>query len=511
MLRLMTPRRAGERSGWNTVCRQRHARWALLQVSAQLLAMVVVFLLTPVQLHRMGSERYGIIVLATSIGGYLMFLELGVGWALTRFLAASMQTDKEQAKRYIGAAFAITVPIGLAAGVLLTALAGTLARTAFSVSQSTRAETVFAFRALAAFLPLALAFNVVSAVARALERFFLLAVVGGLVPVGINLTWVVVAGKPHDIAFVALAQIGVIGLATIGIGAALVRSRGDAIRLGRPTAAELTALLRFGGWSTVSRMGFLGLTTLDTVLVGIVLSPSVVPSYAIAFTIASRIVLFCSTAVAVLMPTLSRRHASDPASASSAAVRADPLITGLTVATAATLALSGEPFLASYVDSSFAGGGAGVGLAFLAVAFGAYGISSLDGVLLEAAGQPSRPAVAMVTGAVIGLPALVLFAEIFGVGGAAGGAACGALTTAILQMRSGCRLRGESYGVRAVRLARAAAPPLAGAVFGSGLARVVDLNGYLFLAVTGTFSVAALVPTARRGLNRLASAGTRSG
>jgi O-antigen/teichoic acid export membrane protein len=457
--------------------------------------MAAVFVLTPIQLHRMGNERYGILVIATSIAGYLMFLELGVGWALTKYLASTMESDEPQTKRYIGAAFAVALPVASVAAIVLAAFAGPLARVAFSVPGPSQADAIFAFRALALFVPLALIFNIVSAVARALERFFLQAVVGAFVPVGINVTWVVVAGRPHDIAVVMLAQISAIGLATLAMGITLLRSQGDSIWPSRPARGDVSALLRFGGWSTLNRLGFVGLTTLDTIFVGVVLPLAAVPSYSLPFSIASRIALFCSTAVAVLMPTLSRRHASNPSSASSAAGRAEPLVVGLTVATVATLAFSGKSFLAAYVDHAFAAGGAAIALTYLAIAFGAYGISSLDGVLLEAAGQPRRPAVAMVVGAIVGLPMLVLLARAFGVAGAACGVACGSVTTGLLQLRAGCQLRGEGYGHRAVRLVRIAAPPVVGAVVGSGLARIAGVNGYVSIAITGVAAFGALLPT----------------
>lgn len=479
------------------IAQSQHARWAASQVLAQLFGMLVVFLLTPVQLRQMGSERYGILVLVTSAASYLMFLEFGAGWALTKHLSASAGTGAMDSRRFIGAAVVIALPIATVVSLVAAVAAGPLVRHVFSVSPGSEDEAVFVFRSLAVFVPVALMLNVIAGIARAFERFVALALVGASTTVAINVAWVLLAGRSRDVSWVAAVQVLVTFLAAVVLLLDVGRLLGRAVLPQRPALKDIRTLLGFGGWTTVSRLGFVALTTLDSLLVAAFLPVARLPSYSLPFAIASRITIFCATAVSVLMPTLSRRHARDPGSATSVALQAEPFVVGLTVAVVATLGFEARPFLSSYINESFAHSGAATALLYLAVAFGAYGVTSLDGVSLEAAGQPRRPAIAMVAGAVVGLGTLIALTKPYGVEGAAFGVACGALVTAALQMRAACELRQERVADRAKRLLRMAVPPIACAGLASSAVHHIGVGGLSATAATAAAATVAVLPSLR--------------
>lgn len=493
----MTPGSAARRTardlrgGVDGLWHQQHARWALAQILAQLVGMLAIFLLTPLQLRNMGSERYGILVILTSVASYLMFLEVGAGWALTKHLSASLGSDDAARRRFIGAAIVISLPIATIGSVVAALVAGPLVRSVFSVSPAGRDAAVFVLRSLVVFVPVALMLSVITGIARAHERFVTLAVVGALTTVSINLTWALVAGRSRDVSWVAVAQVVTMFLAAAILCFDVGRLVGRAMLPLRPTMNDILTLLRFGGWTTVSRLGFVSLTTVDSLLVAALLPVALLPGYSLPFAIASRITLFCSTAVGILMPTLSRRYARDPESAATVALRAEPLVVGLTVAAVATLGFEAEPFLTFYISESFAHSGAAAALTYLAIAFGAYGVSSLDGVSLEAAGRPHRPAIAMVAGAAVGLTGLAVLARPYGVAGAAFGVACGGLLTAVLQMRAACALHHERVLDRAKRFLRSAVPPIICAGIASVALHHVGAGG--LYSTAGTAAAAGAV------------------
>lgn len=477
--------------------RQRHARWALVQVIAQAVGILSVFLLTPVQLRQMGSDRYGFLVLVTSIASYLMFLEFGAGWALTKHLSVSLGTDDPDERRFIGAAIVITLPVAIVGSLLAALAAGPLVHEVFSVSKANENEAIFVFRSIALFVPVALMLNVVSGIARAYERFVTLAIVGALSTISVNVTWALVAGTSRDMSWVAVGQIVAMFSAAVILFLDVGRLAGRAVLPQRPTKGNVVALLRFGGWTTVSRLGFVALTTIDSILVAALLPVARLPSYSLPFAIASRITLFCSTAVSVLMPALARRHAESPGSATALARQAEPLVVGLTVAAVATLGFEAQPFLDYYIGESFARSGAASALLYLAIAFGALGVSSLDGVSLEAAGRPRQPAMATLTGAVVGIATLAVLTKPYGVAGAAFGVASGALVTAALQMRAACELRNERLLDRAKRLVHAAALPIISAGCASIALHNLGVGGLYATAATAVASSAAVGLTVR--------------
>lgn len=459
--------------------------------------MLAIFLLTPAQLRHMGSERYGILVLVMSVTSYLLFFEFGAGWALTKYLSVSLDTGDKDERRFIGAAIAISLPAAALGSLFAASAAGPLVREVFSISSANQDEAVFVFRSLIVFVPVALALNIVSGIARAHERFITLAVVGAFTTIAVNVIWVLVAGRSRDVSLVAVALI----MFTFGAAVILCMDVGRRAGYGmlplRPTRDQIITLLRFGGWTTLSRLGFLALTTVGSILVAALLPVAELPSYSLPFAIASRITLFCSTAVAVLMPTLAMRHARSPGSATSVTLQAEPYVVGLTVAAVATLGFQAQPFLAFYIGESFARSGAAWALVYLAIAFGALGVSSLDGVALEAAGQPRQPAIAMVAGTVVGLVALIALTKPYGVAGAAFGVASGALVTAILQLRAACELRQERVVDRAKRFLRAAIPPIACAGIASTAVHNLGVGGLYATAATAVAATLAVVPTLR--------------
>lgn len=476
---------------------QRHARWGVIQILAQVVGMLAIFLLTPVQFRHMGSERYGLLVLVTTVASYLLFFEFGAGWALTKYLSVSLGTGDTDQRRFIGAAIAISLPAAAFGSLLAALAAGPLVREVFSVSGANQGEAVFVFRSLVVFVPVILMLNVISGIARAHERFITLAVVGAFTTISVNLTWALVAGRSRDVSVVAVAQIIAMFGAVVILYLDVSRRAGHAMLPQRPTIIHILALLRFGGWTTLSRLGFVALTTIGSILVAALLPVAQLPGYSLPFAIASRITLFCSTAVAVLMPTLARRHASSPGSATSVALQAEPFVVGLSVAAVATLGFGAKPFLSFYIGESFARSGAAWALVYLAIAFGALGVSSLDGVALESAGQPRQPAIAMAAGSLVGLVSLVMFTKLYGVAGAAFGVACGCSVTAVWQMSAACKLHQERVLDRAGRLLRMSILPVGGAGLAAYALHKLGIAGLYGTAVTAVVASIAVVPSLR--------------
>ncbi len=60
-------------------------RDALWLFGGQLVALAVTAVATPIQLERMGAERYGIVVVLSAAVGYVGLLDIGAAWGVMRF------------------------------------------------------------------------------------------------------------------------------------------------------------------------------------------------------------------------------------------------------------------------------------------------------------------------------------------------------------------------------------------------------------------------------------------
>ncbi len=83
-------------------------------------------LLTPFIIQTLGRAEYGVYKLSASIVAYLLLLDLGVGNAITRYIAKfRVSGDKEQSKKFLGVAtiyYSVIAVVAIIAGIVLVAI-----------------------------------------------------------------------------------------------------------------------------------------------------------------------------------------------------------------------------------------------------------------------------------------------------------------------------------------------------------------------------------------------------
>ena len=71
----------------------------------------------------LGPERFGVLALVWMVLGYLGTFDLGMGRAVTRFVAQAVhEDDLRSIPRIVGTSFAVLVPFGMVTGALLAGL-----------------------------------------------------------------------------------------------------------------------------------------------------------------------------------------------------------------------------------------------------------------------------------------------------------------------------------------------------------------------------------------------------
>lgn len=389
-------------------------RDALWLFGSQLVALGVTFAATPIQLERMGAERYGIVVVLSAAVGYVGLLDIGAAWGVMRFVPwHRTRGDDEAAQRVVAAAVLLSLGVGLIVG-LLVLLSAPLLGGLLRVSAGSPAETTDAIRVMAAFVPVLLLTSLFSGLGRAVDMFALVGVVAAGQVIVLNVVWAAVAGDPDDVLKVLIAQL-LIGCVAIALTAAVIKARrGWALKARLPSRAALGQITSFGAKTSSGQAGLGMLMNADKPVLGAVMPVSAIPAYSIPFALAMRIMLVSSSVSSAVFPpavaALARNDVPEFVRLRRRAFAVVGLVSGLL---AVNCVFGGQPLLEWWLGDPVARDG-WVALAIFGIGFGVLASGSVGNILLDAAGRPGAAAVVMVGGGVLGLGLAGSFAAVWG-------------------------------------------------------------------------------------------------
>ena len=287
----------------------RNSLWNLL---GQVLPMAAALVCIPPLIRLLGVERFGLLTLISAVIGYFGLFDLGIGRALTKFVAEREDAGGgEETARLVWSAMSLLLLLSLVAGAVVALLAPWLTRTVLSVSPPFQRETVGALRVIALGFPVVFAGNGLRGVLEAAGRFGLTNLVRA--PLGV-LTF---AGPLLAVQFanslVAVTAVLVAGGAFacagyLGMGLAVMPALRRHARIDLPT---LWPLVRLGSWMTVSSIVGPVMVYMDRFVIGAVASMSVVAYYTTPYALVSRLWVLPLSLIGVLFPIFSRTYAAD--------------------------------------------------------------------------------------------------------------------------------------------------------------------------------------------------------
>lgn len=407
------------------------ARNAIWLVGAQLVGLLATLIATPVQLDRMGPERYGVIVVVAATLVQLGLVEFGSAFAVLRGVPWHLaRGDDTRARALVGAGLWVTAAMGTIAGATLWLVAPSLAGL-FQISASTLDPAIRALHVAAFCLPLMMMGGTMSAIGRALDMFRLNAIILGSSLVAFNAVWAAVAGREDDLVLVMAGQLVLAVAAVLAWSVAITRVEPSYARPGLPSKSAVRELISFGGKASAGQASLNVVMQADKLLLASLLRVSALPAYSIPFSVAFRIMLVTNSLTAVLLPRLatiaSSRDITELRRLARAAYWAVSVPSG---ALAVLCVFAGQAFLEVWVGADFAAD-AQVPLTALAIGFAFMGVGSVGQTFLQAAGRP-------------GLTAALTFAcSAVALGlGAAGAAVLGTTSAAAIGIAAGLGVMG---------------------------------------------------------------------
>lgn len=388
-------------------------RDALWLFGSQLVALVVTFVATPIELERMGPERYGIVVVLSAAVAYAGLLDVGAAWAVMRFVPMYVTRDDEvSAQRVVAGSILLSFGIGAMFGAAAFAFAVPLS-SLLDLSPVAAGQAADALRIAAVTAPVMLLVSVFSGLGRAVGMFPLVGVVAATQVIALNVVWVAVAGTEDDVVKVLTAQL-LIGCGAVAISAVAIKVRhGWALRPRVPGRATFQEIMSFGGKTSSGQAGVGMLIAVDKPILGAVIPVSAVPFYAVPFALALRITLVSSSASSALFArVVAALTAGDDAEFARLRRRAFAFIGLISGFLAVNCVFGGRALLDWWIGPGFAED-SWLPLAILGVGFGVMACGSIGNILLDAAGRPGVAAVLMVAGGAMGLALCGLLAAIW--------------------------------------------------------------------------------------------------
>lgn len=415
----------------------------------------------PLVVRGLGQAGYGVYALVTAIVGYFAVIDINVTAGSVKYIAEhNARRDGERIAETVAFGLASYAAIGLLGAAAIFLGAPALVGAVFAVPSPLQDDALAALRLAALGFLLSQVQNYLNSVPQALMRYDVSGRVemafGTLVP----LATVGVLALGHGLFEVIALRVAASSLHCLILWRAIRRLL-PGLRWRWPRAPARAALLRFSGWSFLSRFATLSYAHADKLIVGALAGVAALAPFSVAATLANRVLGLTFRLSAVLFPAASALAArGDMARLEQAYLKATRYVVYLNAAILVLLAVFSYRILYYWMDADVARSGATV-LAVMALAQFVDSLSTLPSLVNDGMGHPRISGLFALGRALAGLG--FVYAGVAGWG--IDGAAWGHLAASVL-FTSGylATVHGRTVPTRLARLlAHGLAPGLGGA------------------------------------------------
>ncbi|HXT16673.1 MAG TPA: flippase [Gemmatimonadaceae bacterium] len=289
---------------------RRLAHNTALNFAGQVAPMAAALVSTPLLIHGLGIDRFGVLTLAWVIVGYFGFVDLGLGRALTHAVASRLGSQQEEELETLGwTALMLMFALGTVGALVLTVATPALVGRVMHIPDALQPETTRAFYILAASLPIVVSTAGFRGIIEAHQHFGIatalripLAVFSYVAPLA-----VLPFTKRLDAVILVLVLGRFMGWAahfTVCIKRYWFLSRRIIVR-----RHVVLPLLRVGGWMTVSNVVSPLMTYVDRFFVSARFPMADVAYYGTPYDAVSKLLTFPTAVVGVLFPAFAESFA----------------------------------------------------------------------------------------------------------------------------------------------------------------------------------------------------------
>ncbi len=405
----------------------RLARNAMANLLAAAIPALVMLGTVPLVVRGLGQAGYGVYSLVTAIVGYFAVIDINVTAGSVKYIAQHKAVDDDdQVAETVSFGLASYACIGLAGALGILGCAGWLVHDVFAVPALLRDDALTALQLAAPGFLLSQLQVYLNSVPQALMRYDM----SGRVEI--------VFGVVVPLATVGVLMLGgglveVIALRVCASGAHCVilwraiRRLLPALRWRWPGARARAALLGFSGWSFLSRFATLSYAHADKLMIGALVGVTALAYFAVAATLANRVLGLGFRLSGVFFPATSALAATgELRRLDRTYVKATRYVVFVNAAILALLAVFAHPILAYWMNADFARHGASI-LAVMALAQFADSLSNLPSLVNDGMGHPRVSGLFAIARALAGLCFVYVGVAGWGIAGAAWAHLAGAL------------------------------------------------------------------------------------
>ncbi len=269
------------------------------------------FFVSPIIVHSLGDENYGIWTLIVSITGYFTVLDFGVNTAIVRYISKyTAQGKTEDARSVYSTAFLLFFIIGSILSVAAAAFASFFGKI-FNITAYSTTYIYMVFFIVALDLALGLLFSVLQGTMQALQEFFALNVISISANVLRNILNIVFL--LHGYSLLALAVIQICMSILKYMAQHQIIKRKYKFLFFEYAACDVRMIRKLYKYSVYSFLIAIALKVLfytDSIVIGSLVSVAEVTYYAIPATLVDYLEKLVWSIVAVLIPVISAREAT---------------------------------------------------------------------------------------------------------------------------------------------------------------------------------------------------------
>lgn len=320
-------------------------------------SMVITFVLTPVLVRNLGKYDYGLWEMLTAVIGYAGMLELGLRPTVSRFTAKyHAGRDRAALRRLFSTALAFLTASGVVVACAFAAF-GLLAAHVIAPEGASPAPYTIALLIVSAHVLAAFPGHVAESVLEGVQRYYLKNMVS-IVKMVLGCTLILTFINEEN-ALILLAAVSAAGLWLRNIVFFLLVAWEDrqSFRFSRKDCSwsELRELVAFGTKSLVQGISHRIETMTDSLVIGIMLGPAMVPLYSIPANLVQYLRNACSAMTHAFMPLFSRLSAEGETDRIRRIyVVSSKLMVGMVLPAGAGAILLGPPFLEIWIGPEIA-------------------------------------------------------------------------------------------------------------------------------------------------------------
>jgi O-antigen/teichoic acid export membrane protein len=352
------------------------------------LPMTIGVFVIPRLIERLGAGRFGILTIAWTLVGYLSLFDFGMGRSLTKLISERMGSGNlsEVPNLWSGSMILITAQ-GIIGGGMLAVLAPWLSSAALKLPEALRGDACQSLYIVALIVPIVTSSACLRGFLEAYCAFPSLNVVKICLGVSGFLGPLLATRFSPTAAAAILTILAGRFLAWLAYFFLCVRVAGHPFRLRLLSRAEFSMLIRLGGWMAVSNLVSPLMNSLDTFLIGVLVSVSQVPYYSVPAEAVTKGLLVPSALAAVLFPVFSSVVLVDRHQTQQIYSRSLRIMTAWLAPFAVCCGIAAKAGLSLWLGSEFSQHSYRVAQ-IIAIGVFANGIASVPFALIQASGRP---------------------------------------------------------------------------------------------------------------------------